>query len=168
MGAPNGGTILGVYFASRDEAVAEKFTEDSERMRAYTGSKNIHIELATKENFAEQVQKADVVYIRGGDTQKLHQTLLQYPDLQKMFAGKTISASSAGAYVVSRFYFSNSRNDVFEGLGFVPARFVGHFESETHHDSSAVDPLGAMEAYDNDLELIVLKDHEWVVREVDL
>ncbi|VAW32672.1 hypothetical protein MNBD_CPR01-533 [hydrothermal vent metagenome] len=162
----DGGNILLVYFASKDEGVKEKYQKDSVRLQSFSEGKTIHTIKATEENFIDEVQNADVIYLRGGDTQKLKNTLDKYPDFIEVVKGKIISGSSAGAYVLARYYFINSLNKVMEGYGCVPARVACHYESKIHPIPENVDLVSEMEKYDNDLELILLKDYEWAVREI--
>tara|TARA_B100000745_G_C20148603_1_gene393832 strand:+ start:2207 stop:2794 length:588 start_codon:yes stop_codon:yes gene_type:complete len=162
------GNILLVYFASKDEGIEEKFQKDSDRMKSLVGDKELSILKATKENFIEEVKSSDVIYIRGGDTQKLKATLDEYPEFLESIKGKTISGSSAGAYVLSKYYFTNSLNKVMEGYGCVPARVVCHYESKIHPAPEGVDPISEMEKYDSSLELILLKDYDWQVKEIEI
>jgi len=164
----DGGNILLVYFASKDEGIEEKYQKDSERLQSFAKDKQITTVRATRENFIAEVENADVIYIRGGDTQKMKETLDTYPDFLEAIKGKTISGSSAGAYVLSKYYFTNSLNKVMEGYGCVPARVVCHYKSEIHPTPGNVDPASEMEKYDNDLELILLKDYEWVTKEIEI
>ena len=165
-GVSDGGKILLVYFASKDEGVEEKYQKDSARLLSFAKDRTIHPVRATDKNFIEEVKSSDVIYLRGGDTQKLKTTLDKYPNFTEVIKGKVISGSSAGAYVLSKYYFTNSLNKVMEGYGCVPAKVVCHYQSKIHPSPENVDPVNAMEEHDNDLELILLKDYEWVVREI--
>ena len=160
---PNNGRVLLVYFASDDSKVDNKYIEDCERMKLYEGDKNISFIKATHEDFLVQVEKADVIYLRGGDTQKLQNILAEYQNFSDSIKGKTMAGSSAGAYVLSKYYFTNSLNKVLEGLGCLPVRCICHFESKIHPASDDVDSVSMMEEFDSNLELVLLKDYEWRV-----
>ncbi len=164
----DGGNILLAYFASNDEEIEEKYHKDCERLQSFATDKLITTIKASRENFTDEINSADVVYIRGGDTQQLKATLDAYPDFLEAINGKTISGSSAGAYVLAKYYFTNSLNKVMEGYGCVPAKVVCHYKSEIHPVPEGVDPVGMMAGYDNNLELILLKDCEWVTKEVEI
>lgn len=163
---PDGGNMLLVYFASDEESVDHKFKKDSRRMHELAPDKKITFTKATEHDFVEQLKAADVIYIRGGDTQKLKTALDSYPEFVGLIQGKTVSGSSAGAYILSKYYFTNSLNRVMEGYGCAPVRVVCHYQSDIHPAPENVDPVAAMEAYDNNLELVLLKDHEWKMIEV--
>ena len=156
---PEGGPFLLVYFASEDENVQKNFKQDRERIFASTSVKDLNIELAIKEDFSEKLKKASGVYLRGGDTSKLYATLTNFPEFKESLEGKTVAGSSAGAYVLSTYFFSNSRGKVFEGFGCVPVRTICHFESDRHPMTG--NPLEEMEKYPHNLELVLLKDTEW-------
>jgi peptidase E len=158
---PDGGTVLFVYFAGRDNEIGEKFEEDKQNIIAEARSKRLNIVLATEEDFIEQVKQSDAVYIRGGDTAKLLSTLKKYPNFEEAIQGKTIAGSSAGAYALSTFFFSNDRNAVFEGLGILPLRVLCHYESKKYERKG--NALETLNHYPQDLELVVLKDYEWRV-----
>tara|TARA_Y100001935_G_scaffold240590_1_gene229251 strand:- start:412 stop:996 length:585 start_codon:yes stop_codon:yes gene_type:complete len=164
---PDGGNMLLVYFASKDEKVDEKYKQDYSRIKSLLkNGKEIVVLRATEENFIQEVKNADVIYIRGGDTQKLKSVLDKYPEFVEVIKGKTISGSSAGAYVLSKYYFTNSQNKVLEGCGCIPVRIICHYESKIHPILENVDPVLKMRDYDDTLELILLKDYEWQVREI--
>jgi len=163
----DGGTFLLVYFASSDGG-GEKSQNFMKRIKAIAGDRNINLVKATEENFIAEVKQADVVHIHGGDTEQLKTKLASYKDFSEAIKGKTVSGSSAGAYVLTTYYFTNSQNKVLEGLGLIPARVACHYQSISHAASEKVDPVAALEKYDNNLEMILLKDCEWEVREIEL
>ncbi len=152
---------------ARMRELRKKYQKDSARLQAFAEDKTIHTVKATEENFINEVQGADVIYMRGGDTQKLKFTLDKHPDFTTVIKGKVVSGSSAGAYVLAKYYFSNSQNRVMDGCGLVPVRVVCHYQSIVHPIPEDIDPVREMEKYDNSLELVLLKDYEWVIREVE-
>jgi len=163
---PNNGTILIVYFASKRGSVEEKYKRDSARLQSFAKNKTINIAKATERKFIAEVKSADVIYLYPGDTQKLKTTLENYPNFKETIKGKTVSGSSAGAYVLAKYYFTNSLNTVIGGFGCVPIRIVCHYKSKIHPVPEGANPIGAMEKHDTTLELILLKDYEWVVKEI--
>ena len=159
---PNKGTILLVYFAS-DGEFAQKFEEDKARISNYITNKKVNFVLANEEEFISQVKNANLIYLRGGDTEKLKNQLNSYPEFAECILGKVIAGSSAGAYVISKFYYSNSKNKVFEGFGFLPIRIACHYQSKIHPIQANTDPISDLNKFDSSLELILLKDYEWKV-----
>lgn len=165
VGVPNGGTILLVYFAGSDEQVGGKFEQDKERILAGADGRTLNIQVATRENFIEEIKAADAIYMRGGDTEMLLAALKEYPEFKEVIKGKVVSGSSAGAYVLSAYYYSSSYHNVGEGLGILPARVICHYQSEHRDFQETEDPVKVMEKYPSELKLIVLKDYEWKVIE---
>jgi peptidase E len=162
---PTGGNVLLVYFASTS-GVAQKYEEDKKRIGSFINNRDVQFVLADVDNFREQLLEADVIYIRGGDTSKLKKDIEQTPDFCDLIRGKVVSGSSAGAYVLSTYYFSNSTNKVWSGLGCLPIRCACHFESTKHGEAVGKDPIAALNEYDNSLELVLLRDSEWRVFQV--
>ena len=157
----DGGTILLVYFASDDGI--DKFEDDRKRISNFVENKEVTFVKATENDFINQVKNADVIYLRGGNTQQLKAQLSMYPELHEYILGKTVAGSSAGAYVLSKYYYSNSRDEVLEGFGFLPIRVVCHYQSKIHPVSADIDPLTKIDRFDNGLELVLLRDYEWRV-----
>jgi len=158
---PDGGTILLVYFAS-DEGI-DKFEDDKKRISNFVENKEVTFVKATENGFINQVKKADVIYLRGGNTQQLKAQISIHPELHESILGKTVAGSSAGAYVLSKYYYSNSKDEVLEGFGFLPIRVVCHYQSKVHPMSAGIDPLTKIDRFDNGLELVLLRDYEWKV-----
>lgn len=55
--------------------------------------------------FVEQIKQADVIYLKGGNTNWLHDRLAEIPDLINLLSGKIVAGSSAGALVLSKYYY---------------------------------------------------------------
>lgn len=140
------------------------FEQDKSRIIENADNKKLNIVTATEDDFMNQIEKADSIYIRGGETDKLINTLKQYPDFKEVIKNKIISGSSAGAYVLSTYYASASKGGIHKGLGILPLRVICHYQSEIHkidESKKHEDPVALIEEYPKDLELIVLKDYEW-------
>ena len=160
----DGGNVLMVFFASREDDPTDTFKELSERMQSEAADKKIRFVLATQERFLEEVQNADALYLHGGSTNKLLRVLREFPLLEQYIQGKTIAGSSAGAYAIAKFGASHSEDTMREGLGLAPLRVVCHYES------SELPPApGAVALLQNtatELELVLLRDFEWKVFEL--
>lgn len=158
---PNEGTVLMVFFASRDDDPSATFKELAERMLSEADGKDINFILATKDGFLEEIKKSNAVYMHGGSTNKLLDVLRTFPPLQHLIQNKTVAGSSAGAYAIAKYGASHSEDRVRDGLGLAPLRAVCHYESpELPPAPGAVTVLQNM---DTSLELVLLKDCEWKV-----
>ncbi len=156
---PDSATLLLVYFASEGEDLEARFKEQSARIRA-VAKKSLNIELATKEDFISQVQKADAIHFRGGNTPKLLSALEEYKELAPLLKGKkVISGSSAGGYALVKYGTAHSGLHIREGLGILPLRLVCHFESEENPPSA--ESFVELQKIAPEFELVLLKDCEW-------
>lgn len=163
---PDGGNILLVFFAAEDEETEEYFKNFVTKFEEYAEGREFKFTVASKAEFEEQVKNADGVYLHGGHTPRLLETLKQYPNLKRLLAGKVVAGSSAGAYVFATYGTAHSTERMREGLGMLPLRIICHYESEELPPSEA--SLREIENTAPKLELIKLKDCEWVTKEVDL
>lgn len=155
---PNNGTVLLVYFASRKNNYQDEIEYDSNECRKQSEGRDISIEIATEKDFLRQIESANAVYLRGGSTHKLIETLQQYPFLKPRLRNKTVAGSSAGAYALSTFYSSHYEDIAAKGLGIAPVRVVTHFKSRKMPPRPK-----AIEMLKNtapELPLIILKEGE--------
>jgi peptidase E len=150
----DGGTVLVVYFARPTEEWTELLKQDAQSLTENANGKAIRVVMASGEDFLDQIQEADAIYMRGGDTDKLIASLKQFPELSERLVGKTVAGSSAGAYAIARYYWSNTKQGIFEGFGWAPVKVICHFDG----NQVVVD---AMNPTAPELELIVLRDCEW-------
>jgi peptidase E len=153
---PEGGNILLTYFARNEEDWDRLFIQDEQRCNENAGGKTLTYTLAKKETFIEQLTRADAVYFRGGETEMLLDALRQYPNVIELLKNKTVAGSSAGAYALSTYYYSNSADAVSEGLGIIPIKVTCHFTEESN-------ALTALETCPGNLQLVTLKNCEFIV-----
>jgi len=156
---PNDGNILFTHFARSDEEIPERFKGEKERLLKQAGDKKFTTTLALKDDFINQLKNADVIYIDGGNTDQLIKTIKKFPGFTELIKGKTVVGSSAGAYLLSTYYHSAGKDEIFEGLGILPIRIVCHYKSE--HFPAKGDPVERMKEYPDNLKLIALHDCEW-------
>jgi cyanophycinase len=83
---------------------------------------------ANDENIAKSLRKARLIYMLGGFTGYLGETLkgsaAWQAALEAYATGAVIAGSSAGAMVMCEFYYDPSRGQVVEGLNLVPNAIV--------------------------------------------
>jgi peptidase E len=127
----NGDTILIVYFARKKEDYQKCFEQEKNNFLKAAPEKEFNLIVADEKNFIKQLKQAQTVYIRGGETLLLINTLKNYPEFIELLAEtKVVAGSSAGAYALARYYYSHSQNTVLEGLGVVPVAIRCHFKGE--------------------------------------
>lgn len=157
---PQNGTVLLVYFASRSNDNSERIKYDIDKCNEFSEF-SLNFTVATLEGFTDQIAVADVIYLRGGSTEKLLNVLKQYQNLKEKFVGKTVAGSSAGAYVLSSYYSSHYEDIVQKGLGIVHVRVVTHLDSKTMPPRP--DAVEVLKRTATELELILLKEGEWQI-----
>jgi peptidase E len=158
---PDGGQLLIVYFSRNDEEYPKLIEQDKEPFEAAATGKEIKVVVADKGKFVQQLKSSDAIYMRGGETELLMQELEKHPDFGSLVQGKTVAGSSAGAYVLAKYYHSASRGGIHKGLGLVPVRVICHYQSDGFDTPD--DPMAVMKDNPEDLRLIVLKDFEYEV-----
>lgn len=119
--------ILLVYFAKELDRIDANREEDEAQFIKATSNGKIFFEVANEVNFEEQVKNSDVIYLHGGNTLKLLETLKKFPNLKSIFEGKVIAGESAGSYVLSSYFYSKTIGAFMEGLGMVPVRTICHY-----------------------------------------
>jgi len=124
--------VLLVYFAKELDRIPVNKEEDLVQFGRNKGSKSISLQVADEGSFVEQVKDADVIYLHGGNTLKLIETLKKFPRLRELVDGKVVAGESAGAYALSTLFYSKraSGDQASEGLGFVPVQTICHYSGE--------------------------------------
>ena len=119
---------------------------------------------ATIENLSEQVRNAQLIFGGSGDTSELVAAVKTCPDFAELIQGKVYAGSSAGAYLVATKYFSNDNQEIRDGVGVLPIAIVGHIDNKDFCPDQQL-ATTAVKTAGKDLEVVILKDYEWIVRE---
>lgn len=101
---------------------------------------DITVEVADPNLFDEQVKRADIIYLHGGDTRKLKKYLEPY-DVKELFKGKIVVGSSAGSQFIGKKYWSCGVRRTGDGRGLIPLNTIVHFDSDFGSD----DPRGPID-----------------------
>lgn len=145
--------ILLVYFGKEDEQIPEVKEGDIAQFERNCGENPISFEVADATRFIEQIKSSDIIYLRGGSPLKLLETLKRFPNLGESFDQKVVVGETAGIYAISSFFFSKSAGGVFEGLGIIPIKVIGHYTGE----NSEKFPQNPQ------LEMVLLRDYQYKV-----
>ena len=148
--------VLLVFFAKPVEEYGRLYNEVTSNFQKNAKDKELHFEIASENDFLEHVANADIIYLQGGRTLKLIDVLKQYPEFEKVASGKVIAGESAGAYALSACFYSKTEGGLFEGLAFVPAKVICHYEGMNEEK---------LEECSSELETLLLKDYEYKVFE---
>ena len=86
-----------------------------------------HYDWANYDNFTDKLGQTDIVYFHGGNTKLLLKQIVNYPQLQKLFDGKIVIGSSAGANMLSKNYWSSTLAEPGKGLGVLDINIMVHY-----------------------------------------
>jgi len=145
--------VLLVYFASQESEYKEKLEQEKNSFLRNSENRSLKFEIANRNNFIEQIKNADVIYIRGGDTFKLLEILKLYPKFSEAIEAKVVVGSSAGAYVLSKYFYSRIRERIVNGLGILPIAIACHYKGKQ-------ETLELLKGKAKDLEIVLLDDFE--------
>jgi hypothetical protein len=165
LAIPAGGHYLGVYWARAEKTWFEHFKFDRDRLKK-TGklAENISYEIATPEEFAKQVAKADVIYFRDGIPADL-KTMFDRTGVnaEEALKGKSlVVGDAAGAMLLGLGgYYPFADEKVFAGLGVIKSKVMAH--SNVPDFVAGMDELTKLG--DADAPIISIAETEFVVIE---
>lgn len=119
--------ILDVFFAKPEQEWKNQLKTHTDFYDKYF--KNYTHQMATLENFYDQIKNADVIYFHGGSTELLLEKLPDFGKVEEAIQGKIYVGSSAGANYLSK-HFLNREKIVVKGSGILPINIVVHYESD--------------------------------------
>lgn len=125
--------VLLIYFARDEETWENCLSEEEKKFNLAAGGKKILLSVATKNitQLAEDIKDSDAIYICGGDTPKLVDVMKKVSDLKNLLKNKTVAGSSAGVYVLAKYYYSKDLSQIGKGLGILPIKaFCHYFETD--------------------------------------
>jgi len=159
---PGRATVLVCLFAKEKKYWQESFEIFVRLFKKNVTGKEIVFEAADKKRFRGQIKKADVIILQGGDTLKLLKALKKFRGFTKAIKGKIVVGSSAGAYVLSAYFYGNSTDAVYQGLGIVPFRTRCHYKGEISKIKEKFSQFPESLKY----KLVLLKDFEHKVYKI--
>ncbi len=119
--------MLWCFFASDGYETADNFSKWSGLLGKFFPD-NLRIEhnVATVQEFKNQVLEADLIYMHGGYTQKFLDRVKGL-DLGELFKNKVVCTNSATTIALSTAAWDSEERKVVEGLGILPFKFLVHF-----------------------------------------
>jgi len=118
--------VLSCMFSVADDKAEEKFISWKQWWQV-KGADFRNYTLANKIDFLDQLERADVVFLHGGDNDLLIDSLYKYQNIEDHFKGKLIIGSSAGANFLARAFYSRSYGGWRPGSGIVPYNILVHY-----------------------------------------
>lgn len=158
--------VLCIYFARPQGRWEESYATDESafKARAIEIGKDVDTVLATYDidELVEEIAKADVVFINGGYKGHLRSTLLAIgiDKFIRLIDGKTLVGISAGANMLSKYYYSMASEGIREGVGILNIKLLTHSNSE---DSAKKVELLAN--YKEDLPIWQVAEEEYIIVE---
>ena len=137
--------VLCVYFSRNKEDWDRLFNQDKESFSSASPTKVLKFARAEDDPkiFKEQLQNTDVIYMRGGDTDKLIEALKPIKNFGKLIQGKVVSGSSAGACALSKYFHTGTAGSkVREGLGILQIKTFVHYAEEKQKDLQDLENRG--------------------------
>ena len=143
--APQNVKIFLVFFAESEEYLQLRIEQCKGQFNNNKGSKNLEFKMATEENFLEGCAWADVIFLSGGRTANLLESLKKFQNLNKIFEGKIIAGDSAGVNALGHSFYNRKTKEIKEGLGILPFKIIVHYSDDMGNPLSEIEPnLGMM------------------------
>lgn len=155
--------VLCVYFSRPKDDWERLFQQDKINFSEAAPDKQIEFTQADDKPdiFNKQTTAADVIYMRGGNTQMLLDQLKTIGDFSQLIKDKVVSGSSAGACVLSKYYSAGSFDDrIFEGLGILDIKTI------VHYDPNNTKMIQEMENYgDKKMKIYKIPEEKFIIYE---
>ncbi len=151
--------ILIVQFARKKEIWDDILTNVGKELQDLASDKELKISLASENTteFRNQIQKADTLYIMGGNTHILQDYLEKIPRVDKLWTNKTIAGSSAWALVLAKYYYENDDDTYNKWLGILPYKIFCHYAKDK---SKFLDKL---ENFWDNTEIITIEETKFII-----
>jgi len=153
---PEKAKVLIVPFAKDLDRIPDSTKKVMAEFNKAKSQEDLNFEIAKKESFIKQIKSADAVYIQGGVTEKLLETLKEFPDFKESIKGKVVAGESAGANIFGRTAYSPHADKLLEGLGVLPLKIIPHYSEKYKDIFKNVEP---------NLETLRLSEYEYKVFE---
>jgi peptidase E len=143
--------IFLVFFAELKEYLELRIEQCKGQFEKNKGSKNLEFKIASEENFLEGCAWADVIFLSGGRTVNLIESLKKFPNLRQIFKDKIIVGDSAGVNALGRFFYSRKTKETNKGLGILPFKIIVHYADDMGNPLLKIEP---------NLETLLLREYE--------
>ncbi|MFH0969301.1 MAG: Type 1 glutamine amidotransferase-like domain-containing protein [Patescibacteria group bacterium] len=152
--------MLLVYFAKPRKEWKGIFKRHRVDFSSNSGREKLELILADEDldKFVKQIKNSDAVYLHGGNQDILKEKMAPVENLEKLFEGKTIAGSSAGAHILSAFNYSIDSNQIEEGLGIIPVKVFTHYRDELKGELEKMENYG-----DRNMKTYAIPETEFIV-----
>lgn len=156
-----GDTVLWIGFARKEGEDRERIFIRDTGFIAEQSDKSFNYINATIGDLESQLKAANAIFVTGGNSEVLVDTIKNYPKFTQLIAGKTYAGSSAGACLVSTIYYHCSKQRISEGIGLLPIRTMVHYKNPEFNATD--ETLDELKQQREDLELLVLPECQWQI-----
>lgn len=151
-------------FARPENEWQMHFEEEKALYLSSFPERSFDFQLAEPARFAEQTAWADLIYFHGGDAERELIEIVGGSGWEKHIDRKTIGGSSAGADLMSTYYYDLVRLNVQKGLSLLPIKVIVHWKSD--YNAPNIDWDKAYEDLKNrgeDLPILTLAEGEFKI-----
>jgi peptidase E len=113
-----------------------------------------------KEKLLNQIKIADIIFINGGMKGHLMETLKGLGNFPELIIGKVVVGISAGANILTKYYYSSVSKGVREGMGLLPIKLL------THYTDQDDDKLKLLMDYKEKLPLLKIAEEDYLILEI--
>ena len=156
--------ILGIYFARPESRREESFAEDKEIFNSLAASKKLDLQPAATEKgkLIDQITNSDIIFIQGGRKGCLKETLAGLGNFRELITGKVVVGISAGANMLSQYYYSSVARGIREGQGILPIKTFCHYTEINTEE------LEELNNYKEKIPIYKIPEEKFEVVEVDI
>lgn len=156
---PSPVNLLCVYFSRPKSVWQEKFSEDKINFSSASKKKIFNFIMASSniKILKKQIKNADLIYLRGGDTRMLQACLGKLINLKQHLKNKVIAGSSAGALVLSEYYYDNDHNKFYKGLSILPIKVICHYSKKISNK------LLKLNKYGKKVKIYALPEEKYII-----
>lgn len=153
--------ILCVYFARPEGRWQDSYAFDQSLLRNLDTTKEIETMLATYDldEFVANIEMADIILFSGGMRGRLKETIMTIglDKFKHLINGKLLVGISAGANILSKYYYSSVAEGIREGTGLLNIKLLTHFRADQP------EKLELLKAHRENLPIIKLAEEDYVV-----
>ena len=161
-GFQNKVNFLCIYFARDKKSDLDwknMFEEDKKQISSACPDVKINFILANKkkEVFQKQIKRSKIIFLKGGNTSKLRDYLKEIKNLADLWKGKVIAGTSAGAIVLSKYYYDGDKDTYEKGLGILPIKMIVHWKKQRF---GKIDNL---KKFGEELKIVTIPEQKYVI-----
>lgn len=125
------------------------------------------VQLASQEQFYQQVEAADMIYLHGGKTETLFAALPDLNRSRQAFRDKLVIGTSAGANYLAAAGYSPKGGEFYEGCGMAPVSVLVHYGATSFLSAGQWRDVARRMQVAYGRDVVCLSEGEYIAMEVD-